>query len=47
MEGSLIVICSGRLEKTVKKDLEVNDLDVDKFYDRALQHRLIYVAYPT
>jgi hypothetical protein len=41
----------GRLRKTIRetirKDLEVNELDPNMFYNRTLWRNLIYVADPT
>jgi len=35
------------IKKTIKKDLEINELDKNMVYDRTLWHRLIHVADPT
>jgi len=51
MEGSQIIGGSGRPRKTVretiKKDLEINELEKDMVFDRTPWHRLIHVADPT
>jgi len=36
----------GRPRQTIKKDLEINELDRDMIYDRTLWRRLIHVADP-
>jgi hypothetical protein len=51
MEKSQVKRGRGRLRKTiretVRKDLEVNELDPNMIYDRTLWHNLIHVADPT
>jgi len=44
MEDSQITRDSGRPRKTIKKDLEINELDRNMVYDRTLWHNLIHVA---
>jgi len=44
MEGSQITRGQGRPRKTLKKDLEINELDRNMVYDRTLWCRLIHVA---
>jgi len=50
MEGSQIIRGQGRprktLRETLKKDLEINELDRNMVYDRTLWCRLIHVADP-
>jgi len=47
MEYSQIARSRGRLRKTIretiKKDLDINELDRDMIYDRTLGHCLIHV----
>ena len=51
MEGSQITRCRGRprktIRETIKKDLEMNELEKDMVFDRRLRRRLIHVAEPT
>lgn len=51
MEGSQIPRSRGRPKKTItetiKKDLEINELEKDMVFDRPLWRRLIHVADPT
>jgi len=51
MEDSKITRGRGRPRKTttetIKKDLEINELDQNMVYDRTLWHNLIHVANPT
>jgi len=35
------------IRKTIKRDLEINDLDRNMVYDRTLRRNLIHVANPT
>jgi len=46
MEGTQITRGRGRPRKTIKKDLEINELEKDMVFDRTLWHRLIHVANP-
>ena len=51
IEESHVKRCRGRPKKTIRetirKDLEVNELDSNLIYDRTLWHNLIHVADPT
>jgi len=50
IEGSQITRGKGRLRKgreTIKKDLEINELDIDMIYGRTLWCHMIHVADPT
>jgi len=51
MDDSQITRGRGRPRKTIresiKKDLEINDLERNMVYDRTLWHNLILVADPT
>jgi len=44
-----IIYCfvSLSIRETIRKDLEVNELDPNMVYDRTLWHNLIHVADPT
>jgi hypothetical protein len=46
MEESQIKRGRGRPRKTIRKDLEVNELDLNIVYDRTLWRNLIHVATP-
>jgi len=46
MEGSQITRGRGRPRKTIKKDIEINELDRNMVYNRTLWHNLIHVADP-
>jgi len=35
------------MTETIRKDLEINELDPNMVYDRTLWHNLIHVADPT
>jgi hypothetical protein len=47
MEGSWITGGRGRPRKTIKKDLEINELDRNMVFDRKLWCLLIHLADPT
>jgi hypothetical protein len=51
MEGSQITRGRGRprktIRETIKRDLEINELDRNMAYDRTLWCRLIHVDNPT
>jgi len=47
MEDSQIPKDKGRPRKTIRKDLEINELDRNMVYDRTLWRNLIHVANPT
>jgi hypothetical protein len=51
MEESQVKRGRGRprktIRETIRKDLEVNELDPNMVYDRTLWHHLIHVADPT
>jgi len=51
MEDSQITRGRGRprqtIRETIRKDLEINELDRNMFYDRTLWRNLIHVADPT
>jgi len=51
MEDSQITRGRGRPRKTfretIRKDLEINELDINMAYDRTLWRNLIHVAYHT
>ena len=51
MEGSLVTKGRGRPRKTVgetvKRDLNINGLNINMIYYRALWRRSIHVGYPT
>jgi hypothetical protein len=47
MEGNQTTRERGRPRKTIKKDLEINELFRNIVYDRTLWRRLIHVADPT
>jgi hypothetical protein len=47
MEDSQITRGRRRSRKTIRKDLEINELDPNMVYDRILWRNLIHVADPT
>jgi hypothetical protein len=47
MEESQMKRGKGRPRKTIRKDLEINELDPNMVYDRTLWWNLIHVADPT
>jgi len=51
MEESQVIRGRGRhrktIRETIKKDLEVNELDPNLIYDKTLWRNLIHVADPT
>jgi len=47
MEDSQITRGRRRSRKTIRKDLEINELDPNMVYDRTLWRNLIHVADPT
>jgi len=46
MEESQVKRGRGRPKKTIRKDLEVNELDPNMVFDRTLWRHLIHVADP-